>query len=159
MQSAGLAWKASQKDGASGESEHARAQRWVHNDLKREFFKVENNSLELTHIFKESFKDQRWAWEESARAEKRDRDAERERERDVSASTPSLVREWLCESGCASSMQSESGCASSMTNFEFCRDGPHSMELPTLVLMYSWSKIESTLSNRNQRQLFWIDLA
>ena len=32
----------------------------------------------------------------------------------------------------------ESGCASSMTNFEFCRDRPHSMELPTLVLMYSW---------------------
>ena len=27
------------------------------------FFKVENNSLELTRIFKESFKDQRWAWE------------------------------------------------------------------------------------------------
>ena len=25
-----------------------------------------------------------------------------------------------------------------MTNFEFCRDRPHSMELPTLVLMYSW---------------------
>ena len=66
MQSAGLAWNASQKDGASGESEHARVQRWVHNDLK------------------------------------------------------------------------ESGCASSMTNFEFCRDRPHSMELPTLVLMYSW---------------------
>ena len=32
----------------------------------------------------------------------------------------------------------ESGCASSMTNFEFCRGRPHSMELPTLVLMYSW---------------------
>ena len=32
----------------------------------------------------------------------------------------------------------ESGCASSMTNFEFCRDRPHSMELHTLVLMYSW---------------------
>ena len=31
----------------------------------------------------------------------------------------------------------ESGCASSMTNFEFCRGRPHSMELPTLVLMYS----------------------
>ena len=31
----------------------------------------------------------------------------------------------------------ESGSASSMTNFEFCRDRPHSMELPTLVLMYS----------------------
>ena len=44
------------------------------------FFKVENNSLELTRIFKESFKDQRWAWEESVRAEKRDRDAEREKE-------------------------------------------------------------------------------
>ena len=29
------------------------------------FFKVENNSLELTRIFKESFRDQRWAWEES----------------------------------------------------------------------------------------------
>ena len=29
------------------------------------FFKVENNSLELTRIFKESFKDQRWAWEKS----------------------------------------------------------------------------------------------
>ena len=41
--------------------------------------------------FKESFRDQRWAWEESVRAEKRDRDAERERERDVSASTPSSV--------------------------------------------------------------------
>ena len=25
-----------------------------------------------------------------------------------------------------------------MTNFEFCRDRPHSMELHTLVLMYSW---------------------
>ena len=45
------------------------------------FFKVENNSLELTRIFKESFKDQRWAWEKSVRAEKRDRDAERERKR------------------------------------------------------------------------------
>ena len=45
-----------------------------------EFFKVENNSLELTRIFKESFRDQRWAWEESVRAEKRDRDAEREKE-------------------------------------------------------------------------------
>ena len=44
------------------------------------FFKVENNSLELTRIFKESFKDQRWAWEKSVRAEKRDRDAEREKE-------------------------------------------------------------------------------
>ena len=44
------------------------------------FFKVENNSLELTRIFKESFRDQRWAWEESVRAEKRDRDAEREKE-------------------------------------------------------------------------------
>ena len=43
-------------------------------------FKVENNSFELTRIFKESFKDQRWAWEESVRAEKRDRDAEREKE-------------------------------------------------------------------------------
>ena len=42
--------------------------------------KVENNSLELTRIFKESFKDQRWAWEKSVRAEKRDRDAEREKE-------------------------------------------------------------------------------
>ena len=41
---------------------------------------VENNSLELTRIFKESFKDQRWAWEKSVRAEKRDRDAEREKE-------------------------------------------------------------------------------
>ena len=40
--------------------------------LERKFFKVENNSLELTRIFKESFKDQRWAWEESVRAEKRD---------------------------------------------------------------------------------------
>ena len=40
-------------------------------------FKVENNSLELTRIFKESFRDQRWAWEESVGAEKRDRDAER----------------------------------------------------------------------------------
>ena len=29
---------------------------------------------------KESFKDQRWAWEKSVRAEKRDRDAEREKE-------------------------------------------------------------------------------
>ena len=27
------------------------------------FFKVENNSFELTRIFKESFIDQRWAWE------------------------------------------------------------------------------------------------
>ena len=36
------------------------------------FFKVENNSFELTRIFKESFKDQRWAWEESVRAEKTD---------------------------------------------------------------------------------------
>ena len=44
-----------------------------------DFFKVENNSLELTRIFKESFKDQRWAWEKSVRAEKRDRDAEREK--------------------------------------------------------------------------------
>ena len=35
------------------------------------FFKVENNSLELTRIFKESFKDQRRAWEKSVRAEKR----------------------------------------------------------------------------------------
>ena len=43
-------------------------------------FKVENNSFELTRIFKESFRDQRWAWEESVRAEKRDRDAEREKE-------------------------------------------------------------------------------
>ena len=43
-------------------------------------FKVENNSLELIRIFKESFKDQRWAWEKSVRAEKRDRDAEREKE-------------------------------------------------------------------------------
>ena len=48
--------------------------------LQHKFFKVENNSLELTRIFKESFRDQRWAWEESARAEKRDRDAEREKE-------------------------------------------------------------------------------
>ena len=31
-------------------------------------------------LFKESFKDQRWAWEKSVRAEKRDRDAEREKE-------------------------------------------------------------------------------
>ena len=38
----------------------------------------------------------------------------------------------------------ESGCASSMTNFEFCRDRPHSMELPTLVLMYSWSYVVRT---------------
>ena len=45
-----------------------------------EFFKVENNSSEPTRIFKESFRDQRWAWEESVRAEKRDRDAEREKE-------------------------------------------------------------------------------
>ena len=62
------------------------------------FFKVENNSLELTRIFKESFKDQRWAWEKSVRAEKRDRDAERERERerDVSASTPSSVDMYGC---------------------------------------------------------------
>ena len=32
------------------------------------------------YILKESFKDQRWAWEESVRAEKRDRDAEIEKE-------------------------------------------------------------------------------
>ena len=37
--------------------------------------------LESNRVIKESFKDQRWAWEESVRAEKRDRDAERERER------------------------------------------------------------------------------
>ena len=37
-------------------------------------------SQSWTSIFKESFKDQRWAWEESVRAEKRDRDAEREKE-------------------------------------------------------------------------------
>ena len=42
--------------------------------------KVVNNSLELTRIFKESFKDQRWAWEKSVRAEERDRDAEREKD-------------------------------------------------------------------------------
>ena len=50
----------------------------------------------------------------------------------------------------------ESGCASSMTNFEFCRDRPHSMELPTLVLMYSclhklrmqWSTRRSTRDPR-----------
>ena len=46
------------------------------------FFKVENNSLELTRIFKESFKDQRWAWEKSVGSEKRDRNAERERKTD-----------------------------------------------------------------------------
>ena len=32
-----------------------------------------------------------------------------------------------------------------MTNFEFCRDRPHSMELPTLVLMYSWYKPPRTI--------------
>ena len=47
-----------------------------------DYFKVENNSLQLTRIFKESVKDQRWAWEESVKAEKRDRDAERERKSD-----------------------------------------------------------------------------
>ena len=39
--------------------------------------------MELTRIFKESFKDQRWAWEESVRAEKRDRDAEREKDAEM----------------------------------------------------------------------------
>ena len=51
----------------------------THKVERGKFFKVENNSLELTRIFKESFKDQRWAWEESVREEKRDRDAEREK--------------------------------------------------------------------------------
>ena len=37
-------------------------------------------SVRCSFIFKESFRDQRWAWEESVRAEKRDRDAEREKE-------------------------------------------------------------------------------
>ena len=47
MQSAGLAWNASQKDGASGESEHARVQRWVHNDLKREWLCVIDDELRI----------------------------------------------------------------------------------------------------------------
>ena len=41
-------------------------------------------------IFKESFRDQRWAWEESVKAEKRDRDAERERELHLYLSSPLL---------------------------------------------------------------------
>ena len=61
------------------------------------FFKVENNSLELTRIFKESFKDQRWAWEESVSAEKRDRDAERERKRRFGVNAIiSLIKAGLC---------------------------------------------------------------
>ena len=32
----------------------------------------------------------------------------------------------------------ESGCASLMTHLKFCRDRPQSMELHTLVLIYSW---------------------
>ena len=38
---------ARQKDRASGASEHARGQRWVHNDLKREWLCVINDALEI----------------------------------------------------------------------------------------------------------------
>ena len=62
------------------ECSHA-CSRCLGNQIFSRFFKVENNFLELTRIFKESFKDQRWAWEKSVRAEKRDRDAERERKK------------------------------------------------------------------------------
>ena len=47
MQSAGLACNPSQKDRASGESEHARVQRWVHNDLKREWLCVIDDELRI----------------------------------------------------------------------------------------------------------------
>ena len=47
MQSAGLAWNASQKDWASGASEHARVQRWVHNDLKKEWLCVIDDELRI----------------------------------------------------------------------------------------------------------------
>ena len=47
MQSAGLAWNASRKDEAFGASEHARFQRWVHNDLKRERLCVIDDELRI----------------------------------------------------------------------------------------------------------------
>ena len=47
MQSAGLAWNASQKDRASGASEHARVQRWVHNGLKREWLCFIDDDLRI----------------------------------------------------------------------------------------------------------------
>ena len=47
MQSAGLAWNTSQKDGASGAREHARVQQWVHNDLKREWLCVIDDQLQI----------------------------------------------------------------------------------------------------------------
>ena len=49
----------------------------------------------------------------------------------------------------------ESGCASSMMNFEFCRDRPHSMELPTLVLMYSWYR-KSGESRKPLKNVDWL---
>ena len=49
MQRAGPAWGASQKDRASGVSEHARVQRRVHIDLKREWMCVidDHDALEI----------------------------------------------------------------------------------------------------------------
>ena len=47
MQSAGQAWNASQKDRASGANEHARVQRWVHIDLKREWMCVTDDELQI----------------------------------------------------------------------------------------------------------------
>ena len=47
MQRAGPAWNASQKDQASGVSERACVQRWVHNDLKREWLSNIDDALEI----------------------------------------------------------------------------------------------------------------
>ena len=49
----------------------------------------------------------------------------------------------------------ESGCASSMTNFEFCRDRPHSMELHTLVLMYSCLNWAQWQHGRSGQKVDW----
>ena len=47
MQRAGPARTAGQNNQASRESKHARAQRWVHNDMKREWLCVIDDALEI----------------------------------------------------------------------------------------------------------------
>ena len=60
---------------------------------RQDFFKVENNSLELTRIFQNIFIDPIVSVRKKAEKRGRHEERERKKERDVSASTPSSVTE------------------------------------------------------------------
>ena len=93
---------------------------------------------------RESFKDQRWAWEESVRAKKRDGDAERER--DVSASTPSSVtkRKRDCAWGCTRGTSTDTTWEN--LQIEKHKSGRRSLRSPDWFLCFSICRFSQVVS-------------